>query len=230
MTRYFFLHLHKTAGTSLWRRLHHQFTDAELYPGVQDDSPTERTFVPEYLQARYLARRDEIRVVTGHFPLCTTELLGDDFRTFTVLRPPLERVTSVLRHHRDSRSPDDPITFDEIYDLPVQQLLIRNHMTKMLALDAHEMTDGALSDIAIDDARLEVAKQRLTAIDVVGLQSRFEEFCAALEQRFSWDLGPTVVMNRSSSPSEMTPELARRIEADNAIDQELYDFARGLAA
>ena len=97
MTRFFFLHLHKTAGTSLWRSLHNQFTDAELYPGVQDDSLTERTFVPEYLQARYLARRDEIRVVTGHFPLCTLEMLGDAFQTFTVLRPPLERVTSVLR-------------------------------------------------------------------------------------------------------------------------------------
>lgn len=229
MTRYFFLHLHKTAGTSLWRRLHTQFSDAELYPGVQDDSPRERTFATEYLRERYLDRRDEIRVVTGHFPLCTIELLGDDFRTFTVLRPPLERVTSVLRHHRDSRDPEDPVTFDEIYDMPVQQLLIRNHMTKMLTLDVHEMTDGALSDITIDHTRLEIAKQRLSEIDIVGLHDRFEAFCEALEDRFSWDLGKPVFINRSKSPSEVTPELARRIEDDNAIDQELYDFARGLA-
>ena len=224
MTRYFFLHLHKTAGTALWRRLQRQFEPAQLYPGPHDDKAPDRTLVPEYLIERYHARRDEIAVVTGHFPLCTTELLGDDFRTFTVLRHPVERTISVLQHHRDLTPDDREKSLDEIYDDPVRQLLIRNHMIKMVALRHEEMTDGALTDISFDRARLDLAKQRLATIDVVGVQTRFEEFCAELGRRFGWDLGAPVEANKST-PAPVSDELRRRIETDNALDIEFYEHA-----
>lgn len=224
MNRYFFLHLHKTAGTALWRRLQRQFEPAELYPGPQDDKAPDRTLVPEYMIERYRERRAEIRVVTGHFPLCTAELLGDDFRTFTVLRHPVDRTISVLQHHRDLTPADQDKSLDEIYDDPIRQLLIRNHMIKMVAMRADEMTDGALTDIVVDRARLEAAKQRLSEIDVVGVQSRFEEFCAALGTRFGWDLGGPVNANKST-PAPVSDALRQRIAVDNVLDIELFEFA-----
>lgn len=229
MNRYFFLHLHKTAGTSLWRRLHHTFTDEQLYPGPHDDKAPDRTLVPEYLVERYRARRDEIVVVTGHFPLCTTELLGDEFATFTVLRHPVERTISVLQHYRDLTPAARDTPLEELYDDPIRQLLMRDHMIKMLAMRLDEMTDGALSDITVDRARLEAAKARLDTIDVVGVQPRFEPFCTELERRFGWDLGAPVVAN-TSTPVAVDPALRARIEADSALELELYEHAVGIAA
>ncbi|MEQ8841488.1 MAG: hypothetical protein RIB98_10935 [Acidimicrobiales bacterium] len=228
MTRYFFLHLHKTAGTALWRRLQRQFEPAALYPGPQDDTAPDRTLVPEYLIERYRARRDEIQVVTGHFPLCTTEVLGDTFSTFTVLRHPVDRTISVLQHHRDLTPGAHEQSLEEIYDDPIRQLLIRNHMIKMVALRRDEMTDGALTDITFDRARLDLAKERLASIDVVGVQPRFEEFCTALAARFGWNLGGPVEANKST-PVPVSEALRERIAHDNALDIEFYDHATTIA-
>lgn len=227
-TKYFFLHLHKTAGTSLWRRLHRHFEDWQIYPGPTDTATPDRTLVPEYLFERYAARRDEIEVVTGHFPLCTIEALGDRFRTFTVLRHPVERTISVLQHHRDLVPTDRDTPLETLYADPVRQLLVRNHMIKMLAMDLEEMTDGALTDIVVDHARLEKAKTALTGVDVVGIQPRFEAFCSELSHRFGWDLGEPVRSNRST-PVDVDPSLREQIAVDNALDIELYEFATGIA-
>lgn len=227
--RAFFLHLHKTAGTSLWRRLQHEFEPHELYPGPDDTKAPDRTLVPEYMLERVRARADDIKVVTGHFPLCTTERLGGGFATFTVLRHPVARTVSVLQHHRDLTPGDRDTPLTTIYDDPVRQLLIRNHMIKMLAMTSDEMTDGALSDITVDRDRLEQAKAALRSIDVVGVQPRFEAFCTALAARFSWDLGPEVQSNRST-PVEVEQELLDRIAEDNALDIELYEYAEAEVA
>lgn len=224
MERFFFLHLHKTAGTTLWKRLQRQFTPEQLYPGPDDTTAPDRTLVPEYLDERYRARRDAIRVVTGHFPLCTTEMLGDDFTTFTVLRHPVDRTISVLQHHRDLTPADRDIPLEELYDDPIRQLLIRNHMIKMVSLQLPEMTDGALTDITFDRDRLELAKERLHTIDVVGMQHRFEPFCDELSRRFGWDLGSPTTSNRST-PVEVSDALRERIAVDNALDIEFFEYA-----
>ena len=97
--RYFFVHLQKTAGTSFSRQMK-EFGRPAIYPSDQDGNPITRAIDVEHLLARWRDRRDQIRVITGHFPLCTVELLDADFNTFTVLREPVERTLSYLRHHR----------------------------------------------------------------------------------------------------------------------------------
>src|SRR4051794_31249880 len=113
--RFFFVHVHKTAGTSLFARLQRHFAPNEIYPDDSDvasvapGSPLPRltpTLLVSHLVERYRLRRDEIRVVAGHFPLQTTELLGDPFVTFTVLRDPVARTMSALRRLQE-RSPAD---------------------------------------------------------------------------------------------------------------------------
>lgn len=223
--RFFFVHLQKTAGTALWRRLREQFSPEQLYPGPGDGDPPDTVLHPEHLVARWRARRDEIVVVTGHFPLCTVELLDAPFRTFTLLREPVERTLSYLRHHREQTPDDRDRSLAEIYDDPVRFELVHNHMTKMLSLEVAEMTNGALSPVEFDDARLARAQERLAAVDVVGFQEEFDHFCAELTDRFGWDLGKDRFMNRSA-PADVPAGLRERIERDNASDVALYAWAR----
>jgi hypothetical protein len=222
-TRFFFLHLQKTGGTALWRRLKQQFDPASMYPGPDDGRPPESTISVDHLLERWKARSGEIRIVTGHFPLCTTTLLGGTFTTLTLLRDPIERTLSYLRHHRETDG--DERSLEEIYADPVRFELLRNHMVKMLSLRVEEMSEGALTHVDFTPERLDRAKVALQGVDVVGFQEDFETFCAELTDRFGWDLGPPVFMNRTT-PVEVADEFRARIAADNADDIALYEFAR----
>ncbi len=222
--RFFFVHMQKTAGTALWRRLHREFDPTSVYPAPVDGEPPATVISVDHLLGRWKARRAEIRMVTGHFPLCTTELLGVPFTTLTVLRDPVERTLSYLRHHREMAPEHREASLEEIYADPVRFELLHNHMVKMLSLTTDEMTDGAMTRVEFTRARLERAEQRLRQVDVVGFQEDFDAFCAELTTRFGWALGDPIFMNRTA-PMEVSDAFRRRIADDNADDVALYDFA-----
>ena len=222
--RFFFVHVQKTAGTALWRRLKQSFDARALYPGPDDGRPPESVLVVEHLVGRWRARGSEIQVVTGHFPLCTVELLGAPFTTLTVLRDPVERTLSALRHYREKTPADADRTLDEIYGDPLRFELVHNHMVKMFSLSVEEMTAGALTPVEFTPERLARAKDGLASVDVIGLQSCFEEFCQELTDRFGWRLGKPLMANRTR-PVDVSDAFRARIAADNAADIALYEFA-----
>lgn len=226
--RFFFVHLQKTAGTALLRRIRHQFGAEAVYPRPHEQGAPDAVLDTDLLCHR-VNQSPTIRVITGHFPLATVDLLEGPYFTFTVLRDPADRVLSFLRHQSEVEPRFAGRSLEEIYDDPISTgPLVRNHMTRMLAMTAAEMTDGALTPIGIDEQRIEQACRALSErIDVVGLQERFDTFCLDLEQAFGWDLGEPVFMNRTrEAPS--SPELRGRIAADNAADIAVYAYAEEL--
>ncbi|MGZ4716429.1 MAG: hypothetical protein ACXWCB_06970 [Acidimicrobiales bacterium] len=230
--RFFFVHLQKTAGTSLLIRMGNQFRPEQIYPDETDGDlfGVMPQLEPSQLVKRWEARKEEIRVVSGHFPLCTVELLDAPFTTFTVLREPVERTLSYLRHHRKMTPADRDTPLEEIYEDPLRfRGLIHNHMVKMFGLELPEMTGGSMTPVDFTPEHLERALARLETVDVIGLQEDFDAFCATLERRFSWDLGPPLVANDTPSVP-VDPAFRARIAADNALDVELYEAARSLVA
>ena len=224
--KFFFVHLQKTAGTTLFRRLKSHFGADSVYPMPQYRGDVAATLDVPLLVSRFAKHRDEIRLVTGHFPLCTTDLLDADFMTFTLLREPVERTLSFLRHQRQVAPEFADTPIEEIYARPLfRDGLVRNHMVRMLSLTVDEMTDGALTQVVVDVARLERAKQNLIErIDVFGIQEQFEPFCDLLAARFGWQLGRAHVANKTQ-PVDVADSLRQWIAADNEMDAELYRFA-----
>jgi hypothetical protein len=228
--KYFFVHLQKTAGTSFYLLLKRHFALAEIYPDETDGDRVASILSVPHLQERWAARGDQIRIVTGHFPYCTAELLGGGFATLTVLREPVERTLSYLRHHRVLTADDRDKPLEAIYDDPFRfNGLIHNHMTKMFSLTVDEMTDGALTNVEFTPERLERAKQNLATVDAIGLLESFDDFWAELPRRFGWDLGEVVHTNRTE-PTEVPDGFRERIAADNAMDIAFYEYARDLVA
>lgn len=229
--RFFFVHVQKTAGTTLLIRLGNQFAPEQIYP---DDTDGDKFGIMpqmnvDHLVERWPTRRTDVRVIAGHFPLCTADLLGDRFTTFTVLREPVERTLSYLRHHRKLTPEDQHRSLEEIYDDPLRfERMVHNHMVKMFALTTEDMTGWMMTRVDFTDAHLERAKARLATVDVVGLQEDFEPFCTELTNRFGWDLGPAVVAN--DTPHEpVSDDFRARIAADNALDVALYEHAATIA-
>jgi len=226
--RYFFLRVPKTAGAALLQRLATQFGESAIYPamGLDGTDPLRLVLSVDHLRERLAARGDEIRVIAGHFPLCTTELIGGRFTTLTLLRDPVERTLSQLRYTRKINRAAGDLPLEELYDDPTRfHALLDNQMTKMLSLRATEARDGAmLTRVEFDRDRLERAKEALAGIDVIGLQEQFEDFCEELSARFGWRLGEPETVN-ATAPVEVPESLRARIAEDNAFDVELYEFA-----
>jgi hypothetical protein len=225
--RFFFVHLQKTGGTALFQRLRDHFGPEAIYPNPDDQTDIRSTTDVDFLLDHYRQRGDAIRVVTGHFPLCTVELFDAPFTTFTVLRDPVERTLSSLRRRQTVEERFRGWTLEEIYGDPSMQDIIRNHMVKMLSLGADEMTAVPLvAHVDFDEDRLETAKRNLThRVDLFGLQTHFEDFCTDLERRFGWDLGAPRFANRTEAVP-VSDDLRSRIATDNRLDMELYEFAR----
>jgi hypothetical protein len=227
--RFFFVHMQKTGGVSLYMRMQRHFGERGVYPNASDGDPvavSPQLILPVLLE-RWAVRRDEIRAVTGHFPLCTTELLDADFTTFTILRDPVERTLSYLRHHRATTPADSELSLEEIYEEPGNfKHFIQNHMVKMLSLRKEEMARTAMMTVVDFDAgRLEAARSNLEGMDAFGLQEELEPFAQRLERLYGWRLGAPVRENVTAH-TEVPPSFRRRIAEDNALDMELYEHAR----
>jgi hypothetical protein len=99
--RFFFVRPQRTASTTLRLRMARHFGEAAIYPDPSDrrrgDWYGAAAASVDRLRERMAVRGDEVRVVAGHFPLSVASLIACDFRTFTVLRDPVERTLSRLR-------------------------------------------------------------------------------------------------------------------------------------
>jgi hypothetical protein len=229
--RFFVVHMQKSAGTSLRDRFRNQFPESGIYPNRTDGRDKRVSVISvRHLLERWAARRDEIRVVAGHFPLGTVDLLDAEFVKLTVLRPPVERTLSYLRHQKRLNPADREKPLEEIYEDPFRfNGLIRNHMTRMLSMTADELApgDGVLSEVADTPERLQRAKDALETLDLFGVQPTFESFCHTLSERYGVTLGAPVRAN-ATEPMDAPRDLPARIAADNALDVELYAFAEEL--
>ena len=227
--RFLFVHLQKTGGTALFQRLREHFGPRCVYPTPDEQGDMRAVTDLDFLVERLRVHGDDVRVVTGHFPLCTTELVGGGFTTFTVLRDPVERTLSLLRRRQNAEERFQGRTLEDIYTDDSLRDIIRNHMVKMLSLTVDEVTSAPLvMAVEFDQARLERAKANLRdRIDVFGLQEHFEEFCADISNRFDWNLGAPRFANRTQS-APVSDALREQIAEDNSMDRELYDFGRQL--
>lgn len=222
------VHLQKTAGTSLRDSFRATLPESAIYPNSTDGRDKGIAVISlSHLLERWQVRGDEIRLVAGHFPLSTTELLGGDFVTLSVLRPPVERTLSYLRHQKKLHRADREKSLEEIYDDPFRFTgLIRNHMTRMFSIGADEMGpgDGVLTDVPDTPERLARAKAAVSALDGLGLQPSFESFWREFAAEHGLAEGPPMRSN-TTEPEDAPASLVARIERDNALDLELYAHA-----
>lgn len=230
--RFFVAHMQKTAGTTLRDRLRATFDEQQIYPNG-DDGPDGRISVisVKHLEECWERRGHEIRLLTGHFPVRTVELLPGDIEwiTVTVLREPVERVLSFLRHQaaRRQRGATEDTPIDELYDDEFRrEVMVKNHMTRMLSMTPEEIRfgDGVLGTVPYDEERLEMACAALAQLPLFGLQHRLEEFCGELTERYGLNTG-TPLRTNTTEPGDVPPGLLDRIVEDNALDVALYQHA-----
>jgi serine O-acetyltransferase len=129
----------KTAGTSFAFQLRRQFDPSEVYPSEGLDR-RDGTDMAAYVSISRLLRlsperRDAIRVYTGHYPYIASQLLDLDLVTLTILRDPVDRTISVLKHMKRLSRRYKTYPLEEIYEDPfVFAHFVENHQTRMFSI------------------------------------------------------------------------------------------------
>jgi hypothetical protein len=234
----FFVHIPKTAGTSMISFLDSQFRREQIFPlhSAATDEDLVR-YHPKQLEA--------YRLVRGHYRfgpgdrrlfqhLCQFPIL------LTVVRAPVARTISAYRHilrnpeaqfHR--RLVDGCITLRQFVEAEEFDHQVVNRQTRMIAgvptgVFEHEGGGPTFSDRAL----CFLAKERLEQFAFVGLTERLEESVSLLSFTFGWDRPASVPrLNRDPEPlgsGQVDEETLGAIRLRTQLDQELYEFSSAM--
>ncbi|MCH7789316.1 MAG: hypothetical protein IH940_07720 [Acidobacteria bacterium] len=222
---YFFVHLMKTAGTSVNRHITANFATDEIYPG-SDDLDGGDYWVIEHLREAVAADDGQIRIWAGHFPFFVTDLVPDAV-TMTLLRDPVERIVSLLGDYQRKEMPD--LSLEEIYDDPIVfGRTVHDHQTKIFSMTEEDDVKAWTKIMELGPERLDRAKDVIGSIDILGFQEEFEGFLATLSDRWGWTIETRARANVGVRERSISNVFRRRIIAENVMDMELYEYARGL--
>jgi hypothetical protein len=143
--KFLFIHVMKTGGTSFSEVLNANFTREQRYPDACIsansgffDRIEGYLHVPKFV-ADINALKDQLRIVLGHVPYAVRPLLEQDYIALTVLRDPVERTISYLKHCRRYHIEHMEQPLERIYEDPwFHGSFIQDYQTKIFSMSAQE--------------------------------------------------------------------------------------------
>jgi hypothetical protein len=237
-TALYYLHITKTAGSSLTSFLDSQFDRDEICPahlllGLFS--------IPKHELPRY-------KLFRGHLWYGLNSYVGTDLTYMTMLRDPIERVISWYSHvrcqpgaYRHDRVLNENWTLlDFVTDEATNWDMI-NAQTLFLAVDLDydrlardpvgygQAVVKAYARRRNDRKLLDIAKARLEKFAFVGLTERMQDSLRLLCHTFGFDPRfeePRLnVSNNRPSVGELTVQTIAAIEEITELDRDLYDWA-----
>lgn len=216
-----FLHIPKTAGTTLNRIIEWQYSPFAIFT----IDPYRIRATPERLKRLPEGRRRRLRVVRGHLFYGIHEFLPQGATYITMLRDPVARVLSA--YYFVLRRPLNPLH----RKLKRERLGVEDCLR--LFPDRQNLQCrfiAGVKDTAIGDERLlDIAKENLTkSFSVVGICERFEESLILISKTFGWEVSFYENHKVSKSRPVVEPKLVDLIREHNRLDDELYEFGKKL--
>lgn len=216
-----FLHLPKTAGTTVNRLIEWEYPLSQMY----SVDPVLFRWSSSHLRKLPPERLKKIRMFKGHMTYGLHEVLPQPATYITVLRDPVDRVISAFFFMRNYKL--HPLYWKmrrENWSLEdfVQRLRRDNVQSKIVA--GAKYNEPCTREIA------ERAKENLRRdFSVVGLSSRLEESLALMKLRFGWKLNTYSSFNvtRSRPKKRDLPQSSLDlIREKNSFDLEVYQVAQ----
>ncbi|MEI2608144.1 MAG: sulfotransferase family 2 domain-containing protein [Candidatus Promineifilaceae bacterium] len=221
-----FLHLPKTAGTTLLRILDRQYPSASVYSIEADAHASVRQFreLPEEARGRF-------RLVRGHLPYGIHTAIPRPTSYFTILRDPVERVLSYYFYIL--RTPGH-----YLYDIVMSRNLgLKELLETGLALMMNDgqvrLLSGVWGDVEFGGCTPEIvaaAQHHLAeAFTVVGLTEQFDISLLLLKKQYGWRhiyyLKENVTSHRPQQ-ADLPPGTIDMVRQCNQGDLALYAWAQ----
>lgn len=218
-----FLHLPKTAGTTLNRLIEWEYPLREMY----SVDPVLYEWSAARLRKLSERRLRTTRMFKGHMLFGLHEVLPQPATYITVLRDPVERVLSAFYFMRSYKLHplywklrNEKWTVEEF-----AQRYPRDNVQCKIIANAHY--HASCTQEVLDRAIEHLNKH----FSVVGLSERFEESLALMKLRFGWQLKSYSSFNVTRArpkKGDLPQAILDLIAEKNRFDVELYQHATGL--
>lgn len=218
-----FLHVPKTAGTTLNRLIEWEYPLFEMY----SVDPVFFTWSASHLRRLSPRRLRKTRMFKGHMVFGLHKVLPQPATYITVLRDPIERVMSAFYYMRSY------ILHPKYWKFRQEQWTLEDFVRRLPRDNVQcKIVAGAEYNSPCTKEIFEQAKENLLRhFSVVGLSERFEESLALMKLRFGWKLrryssfNVTRTRPKKHDLSKATLDL---IAAKNAFDVALYECAANI--
>ena len=221
-----FLHIGKTAGTSLRQVLRRNYRASDIMLVRVRGRPREETL--NQFAALPKEARESPRLLFGHTVFGLHEHVPRPYTYITMVRKPLSLVLSqyrfVLRtagHRHHDLVTSQHMSIEEYVRSGIS-LEMDNSQTRAIAGDLSTPYGECTNEM------LATAKRNIEEdFAVVGLTERFDETLILLQKTFGWSKIHYVRANVAphSSPLVLSDEARRLIAEHNQFDDELYRYA-----
>jgi hypothetical protein len=218
-----FLHLPKTAGTTVNRLIEWEYPLSQMY----SIDPVLFEWSAAHLRKLSPQRLQKTRMFKGHMLFGLHEVLSQPTTYITVLRDPVDRVISAFYFMRGYK-------FHPLYWKMRRENWTLEDFVRRSQRDNVQSKIVAGSDYSAPCTReiVEQAKDNLRHhFAVVGLSERLEESLALMKIRFGWNLSSyssfNVTRSRPQKRDLPRPTL-NLIHEKNSFDIELYEYGRDL--
>lgn len=226
-----FLHILKTAGTTLNIILENHFTPENSFSTFPNHMHPDGSI--EGFRALSNSEKQRIDLLTGHMGFGLHRDLPRPAVYITLLRNPIDRVIS--RYYQEKHDPyshlhhaiNSGMNLPEYARFYAEAAEMDNLQTRMIAGNWNKRGFGPCTTKMLATAKSNLQKRFV----VCGLTERFDAFYLLLTHTFGWPpiyyRSHNVSSNRRRADS-LPPDTVAAIGHYNQYDLELYDFAREL--
>ena len=216
-TLYFFMHIPKTAGTSLRKMLWQSFKQDEVLPNQQDIRANNRKYPSLHMLQRQPERLARTRLFSGHYPYGAEAIFPHPHIVrLTFLRDPIARCFSQARQIKRR--------FPHLAEASPEQIM----QEKNIAFD-NLQTRYFCGSLRKEEppGSLDQAIEALETFNFVGISEAFADSIQLLEKQQRWSLGEPRHANKSANFLEPEWESYRSLLTErNQLDLKLYTHAQ----
>ncbi|MCQ6274865.1 sulfotransferase family 2 domain-containing protein [Bacillus sp. V3B] len=210
-----FLHIPKTAGSTLKSILDNQYTSLERMDYYGGD-------FSKFINAA--KNNPNLKCINGHFRFGIHKRIQKPFCYVTMLRHPIERVLSTYYYiKRPNHTKNNMVKNMSIEDFVASKEAWANHMVSNLQTT---YVSGSTPP------NLEVAKKNLEQyFDVVGITEMFDQSLFLMKKSFGWkniDYKSENITKNRPTINEHSKEVIDLITQKNQLDLKLYKFGKYL--